>query len=91
MARSPNPADGHHYASERPQREAAEQIHFRDTCVPRDVEPDTCVGVVASFRRSEAGVDVKLFDFPVDDAPDPLQMELVELQYNDGLKAKFYI
>ena len=30
------------------------------------------------------------FDFPVDDAPAPLQMELVELQYNDELKAKIY-
>ena len=39
-------------------------------------------------------MDFKLFtarfDFPVDDAPAPLQMELVELQCNDEPKAKFY-
>ena len=74
-------------------------------CVPDDVEPDTCVIiiVVASLReefasrfaadRPLAG-DFKLFtapfDFPVDDAPAPLQMELVELRCNDELKAKFY-
>ena len=72
-------------------------------CVPDDVEPDTCVSVVASMREEFASrfagikplaADFKLFtapfDFPVDDAPAPLQMELVELQYNDELKAKFY-
>ena len=30
MARSPRPADGHHYAPERPQREAAGQRHSRN-------------------------------------------------------------
>ena len=53
-------------------------------CVPDDVEPDTCVSVVASlmeeFASRFAGVrplaaDFKLFtapfDFPVDDAPAP--------------------
>ena len=30
MARSPSPADGHHYAPERPQREAAGQRHSRN-------------------------------------------------------------
>ena len=53
-------------------------------CVPDDVEPDTCVSVVASMREEFASrfagikplaVDFKLFtapfDFPVDDAPAP--------------------
>ena len=30
MARSPSPADGHHCAPERPQREAAGQRHSRN-------------------------------------------------------------
>ena len=72
-------------------------------CVPDDVEPDTCVSVVASMREEVAsrfaGIKplaayFKLFtapfDFPVDDAPAPLPMELVELQCNYELKAKFY-
>ena len=53
-------------------------------CVPDDVEPDTCVSVVASLREEFASrfagikplaADFKLFtapfDFPVDDAPAP--------------------
>ena len=103
MARSPSPAGRHHYAPECPQREAAGQ-HFPRlaACVPDDVESDTCVSVVASlmeeFASRFAGVrplaaDFKLFtapfDFPVDDAPTPRQMELVELQCKDELKAKF--
>ena len=49
-------------------------------CVPDDVEPDTCVSVVAEFASRFAGIkalaaDFKLFtapfDFPVDDAPAP--------------------
>ena len=69
----------------------------------RTREPDTCVSVVASMREEFASrfagikplaADFKLFtatfDFPVDDAPAPLHMELVELQCNDELKAKFY-
>ena len=53
-------------------------------CVPDDVEPDTCVSVVASMREEFASrfagikplaADFKLFtapfDFPVDDAPAP--------------------
>ena len=73
-------------------------------CVPDDVEPDTCVSAVASMRKEFASrfagikpiaADFKLFtapfDFPVNDAPVPLHiMELVELQCNDELKAKFY-
>ena len=71
-------------------------------CVPDDVEPDTCVSVVAflmeKFASRFAGVrplaaDFKLFTalltFPWT-TPLPLQMELVELQCNDELKAKFY-
>ena len=71
--------------------------------MPDDVEPETCVSVVASMREKFASrfagikplaADFKLFtapfDFPVDDAPTPLHMELVELQCNDELKAKFY-
>ena len=48
------------------------------------------------FLRQAASLaaDFKLFttpfDFPAEDAPAPLQMELVELQCNDELKAKFY-
>ena len=29
------------------------------------------------------------YDFPIDEVPTPLQMELVELQYNDEFKAKY--
>ena len=116
MARSPSPADGHHYAPERPQREAAGKdilitdMHAHITAfevklrlweaqlansqldhfprlaawVPDDVEPDTCVSVVASLREEFASrvagmkplaADFKLstapFHFPVDDAPAP--------------------
>ena len=72
-------------------------------CVPDDVEPDTCVSVVASLREEFASrfagvrplaADFKLFtgpfDFPVYDAPAPLQMQLVELQCNEELKVKCY-
>ena len=72
-------------------------------CAPDDVEPDTCVSVVASLREEFASrfegvkplaADFKLFtapfDFRVDDAPAALQIELLELQCNDELKAKFY-
>ena len=55
-----------------------------------DVEPDTYVASLSEeFASHITGVrplaaDFKLFtapfDFPVDDAPTPLQMELVELQ-----------
>ena len=53
-------------------------------CVPDDVEPDTCVSVVASMREEFASrfAEIKLlaadfnlftahFDFPVDDATAP--------------------
>ena len=73
-------------------------------CVPDDVEPDTCVSAVASLMEEFASrfaevrplaADFKLFtapfDFPVDDVPSPLQMELVEVQCNDELKPKFYV
>ena len=72
-------------------------------CVPDDMEPDTCLSVVTSLREEYASrfagvqplaADFKLFtapfDFPVDDDPAPLQRELVVLQCNDELKAKFY-
>ena len=71
-------------------------------CAPDDVDLNTCVGVVTSLREEFVsrftGVrllapDFKLFsspfDFPVDEAPAPLHMELVELQCNDELKAKY--
>ena len=72
-------------------------------CVPDDVEPDTCVSVVASLRKEFASrfagirplaADFKLFvgpfDFHVYEALAPLQMQLVELQCNEELKAKCY-
>ena len=61
-----------------------EHFHRLAACVPDDVEPDTCVSVVASLRKEFASrfagvrplaADFKLctatFDFPVDDAPAP--------------------
>ncbi|XP_076041961.1 general transcription factor II-I repeat domain-containing protein 2-like [Oratosquilla oratoria] len=79
-------------------------VHFPRlaVCAPDNVDLDTCVSVVTSLREEFAfrfaGVrvldaDFKLFtapfDFPVEDAPAPLQMELVELQCKDEIKAKF--
>ncbi|XP_076044814.1 general transcription factor II-I repeat domain-containing protein 2-like [Oratosquilla oratoria] len=79
-------------------------VHFLRLadCAPDDVDLDTCVSVVISFHEEFvsrfAGVrvlvgDFKLFtapfDFPVEDAPASLQMNLVELQCNDEMKAKF--
>ena len=67
-------------------------------CVPDDVEPDICVSVVASMREEFASrfagikplaANFKLFTAPFE-LPCPLHMELVELQCNDELKAKFY-
>ena len=109
MARSSSLVDGHQYAPERPQREAAGQRHSRNrpgmhahitafevklglweaqsangqlehfqrhaACVPDDVEPDTCVSVVASLRKEFASrfagvrplaADFKLFTVPFD-------------------------
>ena len=67
MARSSSPTDGrHHNAPERPQPEASGQIHSRNrhalthhsprlaACVSVDVEPDTCVSAVTSFREAFA-------------------------------------
>ena len=100
MARSPSPADGHHYAPERPQREAAGYLRHSHNSVPDDLEPDPCVSVVASLREEFASrfarikplaADFKLFTAPFEFPwTTPLQMELVELQCNDDLKAKFY-
>ena len=80
-------------------------LHFPHpaACAPDNVNLDTCVSVVASLREEFASrftdikalaADFKLFTVPfdllVDDAPASLQMELVELQCNDELKAKFH-
>ncbi|KAG0727192.1 General transcription factor II-I repeat domain-containing protein 2 [Chionoecetes opilio] len=71
-------------------------------CAPDDVDLNTCVGVVTSLREEfpsrftgvgPLALGFKLFtspfDFTVDEVPAPLQMELVELQCNDELKAKY--
>ena len=74
-------------------------------CVPDDVEPDTCVSVVASPRKEFAprfarvcplhGCGLQAVFCPLLHTrrrrPCPPPMELVELQCNDDLKAKFYI
>ena len=73
-----------------------EQFPPLAACVPDDVQPDTCVSVVTSpreeFASRFAGVKplhgcglqavYHPFDFPVDNAPAPMPMELVELSYS---------
>ena len=71
-------------------------------CVPDDVEPDTCVSVVASPREElppvsqESGRWIRTSSClppPLSfrwTTPCPLQMEMVELQCNDERKAKSY-
>ena len=81
-------------------------VHFPRlaACAPDDVDLGTCVSVVNSLREEFAShfagvrvlaADFKLFtapfDFPVEDAPGSLQMELVELQCNNEMKSKFRI
>ena len=74
-----------------------------DSVCPEQRSVFESVSLSASMREEFASrfagikplaADFKLFtapfDFPVDDAPAPLHMELVELQCNDELKAKFY-
>ncbi|KAK4328603.1 hypothetical protein Pmani_001079 [Petrolisthes manimaculis] len=71
-------------------------------CDPDTIDPNTCVSVVSSLRQEFAsrfkGVkvlagDFKLFTAPFDvavnDVAIPLQMEIIELQCNEELKAKF--
>ena len=70
-------------------------------CAPDDKDLNICVGVVTSLQEVFAScftgvrplapgfkLFTSLFEFPLDEAPSPLQMELVELQCNDELKAK---
>ncbi|KAG0714799.1 General transcription factor II-I repeat domain-containing protein 2 [Chionoecetes opilio] len=83
---------------------AGQFMHFPRiaACAPDDVDLNTCVGIVTSLREEftsrftgvrPLALGFKLFtspfDFAVDEAPAPLQMELVELQCNDELKAKY--
>ena len=73
-------------------------LHFPrlTTCVPGDVDLESCADVISSLRFKlashfagvkELAADFKLFtasfDFLVDDARVEIQMELVELQCND--------
>jgi hypothetical protein len=72
-------------------------------CASSDLDLSICIGIIKSVRDEfafrfagfrEQAADFKLvtgpFQFPVDDAPDSLQMELVELQCNDEFKAKYH-
>ena len=87
MARSPSPADRHHYAHERPQREAAGQRHSRKTHARTASLREEFASRFAGVRPLAADFKLftTLFDIPVDDATAPREMELVELQYNDEL------
>ena len=79
-------------------------MHFPrlETCAIDDVDLGACIGVITSLREQYASrfagvgllaADFKQFttpiDIPVCNATATLQMELVELQYNDELKVKF--
>ena len=83
---------------------AGQFMHFPCivVCAPDDVDLNTCVGIVTSLREEfgsrftgvrplATGFNLftSLYDFPVDEAPGLLEMELVELQCNDELKAKY--
>ena len=83
---------------------AGQFMHFPRiaACATDDLDLNTCVGVVTSLREEFASrftgvrplaLGFKLFtfpfDFPVEEAPASLQMELVEFQCNDELKAKY--
>ena len=80
-------------------------MHFSHiaACAPDDMDLNTCVGVVTSLREKFASCFTGVrplvprfklftspFDLPVDEAPAPLQRELVELQCNDKLMAKYH-
>ncbi|XP_076059507.1 general transcription factor II-I repeat domain-containing protein 2-like [Oratosquilla oratoria] len=56
-------------------------------CAPDDVDLDTCES--GCWLRTDFKLFTAPFDFPVEDAPASLQMELVEQQCNDERKAKF--
>ncbi|KAG0725645.1 General transcription factor II-I repeat domain-containing protein 2 [Chionoecetes opilio] len=79
---------------------AGQFMHFPRiaACAPDDVDLNTCVGVVTSLREEFASHFTGVRPLapasscsppPCGRSPCPLQMELVELQCNDELKAKY--